>query len=171
MESAQKSHPILRGVQNAHAVSGGYVGHPKTGSITLARGQVLDGMKLDSPPTKNEKQRVQHSVAWVRNYQPGNPKSRVFASTHGASEDILNEGYRRMLVNAHFWCLGMDDSIKPDNPVGFVGPYNPATYSFGGYRKGVKPSDIAGYESPIYDAGKSTSKPKKDRPKGKRKKD
>ena len=171
LEAAQKSHPILRGVQNAHAVSGGYVGHPKTGSITLARGQVLDGMKLDSPPTKNEKQQVQHSVAWVRNYQAGNPKSRVFASTHGASEDILNEGYRRMLINAHLWCLAMDDSIKTDNPVGFVGPYNPATYSFGGYRKGVKPSDIAGYDSPIYDAEKTTSKPTKKRSKGKQKKD
>ena len=158
LEETQKTHAILRGVNNAHAVSGGYVGHPKEGSITLARGQVLDGMTLESPPTKNEKQQTRHSVAWVRHYQSGNPKSRVFATTHGASEDILNDGYRRMLLNAHFWCLGMEDAIKADAPIDFVGPYHPATYSFGGYRRGVKPADIRGFKTPIYDATKSTSK-------------
>ncbi|MFT7618249.1 MAG: hypothetical protein ACI97A_001890 [Planctomycetota bacterium] len=158
LEDGQESHPILRGVKDAHAVSGGYVGHPVEGSVTLARGHVLDGMKLDSPPTKNEKQQTRHPIAWVRHYHPGHAQSRVFATTHGASEDILNDGYRRMLVNAHLWCLGLEDAIKADNAIDFVGPYHPATYSFGGYRRGVKPADIAGFDSPIYDPKKSTSK-------------
>ena len=88
-------------------------------------------------------------VAWVRRYKADDPKSRVFATTHGASEDILNEGFRRMLVNAHLWCLGMNDAIKADNNVAFVGPYNPVTFNFGGYRKGVKPADIEGWDTPI----------------------
>lgn len=88
-------------------------------------------------------------VAWVRQYKPGDSSSRVFATTHGASEDILNEGFRRMLVNAHLWCLGMDEAIKADNDVSFVGPYNPVTFNFGGYRKGVKPADLAGFDTPI----------------------
>lgn len=54
-----------------------------------------------------------------------------------------------MLVNAHLWCLGMDDQIKPDANVALVGPYQPVTYSFGGHVKGVKPSDLAGWDSPI----------------------
>lgn len=161
IEEAQRAHPILRGVERAHAVSGGYVAHPVQGSVTLARGQVLDGMKPDSPPTENERQRKQHPVAWVRTYREGRSQSRVFATTHGASEDLLDEGFRRMLLNAHLWCLGMDEAIRPDNAIAFVGPYKPATYGFGTYRKGVKPRDIAGFDTPIYDPSKSTARPRR----------
>lgn len=163
LEDAQREHPILRGVNAVHAVSGGYVAHPREGSITLARGQVLDGMKPDSPPTSNERQRVQHPVAWVRTYHEDKPQSRVFATTHGASEDLLNDGFRRMLINAHLWCLGLDDEIRADAPIAFVGPYNPAKYGFGTYRKGVKPQDISGFDTPIYDASKSTARPERRR--------
>ncbi|MFT7487239.1 MAG: hypothetical protein ACI9F9_003099, partial [Candidatus Paceibacteria bacterium] len=97
-------------------------------------------------------------VAWVRTYQADNPKSRVFATTHGGSEDLLSEDFRRMLINAHLWCLGMDEKIDANGPIEFIGPYNPATFNFGGYRKGVKPSDIEGFSTPIYDASKSTEK-------------
>ena len=161
LEAEQLEHAILRGVKKPHAVTGGYVGHPKEGSITLARGQVLDGMTTDSPPTTNEEQKVLHSVAWVRTYQVDNPKSRVFATTHGGSEDLLSEDFRRMLINAHLWCLGMEEEIQADGPVDFIGPYNPVTYNFGGYRKGVKPADIEGFDTPIYDATKSTAKDEK----------
>jgi hypothetical protein len=156
-ESDQLGHAIMRGVEKAHAVTGGYVGHPVVGSTTLLRGQILDGMTPDSPPATNEKQLVQHSVAWVRRYQPGNAKSRVFATTHGGSEDLLSPGFRRMLLNAHLWCLGMEEAIQPDAPIDFIGPYNPATFNFGGYRRGVKPSDIEGFDTPIYDAAKAIS--------------
>ena len=55
----------------------------------------------------------------------------------------------RRKENAHLWCLGIDDAIKADNNVAFVGPYNPVTFNFGGYRKGVKPADIEGFDTPI----------------------
>lgn len=157
LEESQLEHPILRGVQKPHAVTGGYVGHPREGSITLARGQVLDGMTKDSPRTKNEEQQTLHSVAWVRTYQPDNADSRVFTTTHGGSQDILDDDFRRMLLNAHLWCLGMEEAIDAEGPIGFSGPYHPATFNFGGYRRGVKPADIAGFEAPIYDPGKSTT--------------
>ncbi len=141
------SHPILRGVKDAHAQCGGYRAFPIEGSLVLAKGQILDGMTLDSPPAKDKEQMA---VAWVRTYKRDNGKSgRVFTTTHGASEDILNEGFRRMLVNAQLWCLGMEDAIKPDGDVAFVGLYRPATFGFGGHVKGVKPSDLAGWDTPI----------------------
>ena len=145
LEKDQLQHPILRGVMDVHTQCGGYNAHPREGSITLARGQILDGMRFDDPldPSKDEL-----PVAWVRTYK--GPRSRVFATTHGASEDILNAGFRRMLINAHLWCLGMDDAIKPDNEVDFVGPYNPVTFNFYRYRTGIKPADIAGWDTPIY---------------------
>lgn len=149
LEPAQLTHPILRGVAKPHAMCGGYVGHPTDGT-TLARGQVLDGMSADSPPSTNPNQQTQHAVAWVRNYQPGNARSRVFATTHGASEDILNDDFRRMLINAHLWCLGMEEQIKANAEIAFVGPFHPTTFNFGGYRRSVRPSDIAGWDTPIY---------------------
>ncbi len=163
LEKSALEHPILRGVHKPHAVTGGYVGHPVAGSLTLARGQVLDGMTPDSPLAAKESQQVQHAVAWVRNYLPQQPTSRVFATTHGGSEDLLNADLRRMLINAHLWCLRMEESIEPDGPIEFIGPYHPATFNFGGYRRGVKPADIAGFEAPIYDSSKRISdKPDKE---------
>ncbi len=139
-------HPILRGVKDVHTQCGGYNAHPRDGSVVLAKGQILNGMAFDDPPDPSKELLP---VAWVRHYQADNSKSRVFATTHGASEDILNEGFRRMLVNAHLWCLGMDDAIKAEGNVAFVGPYNPVTSNFDGYRKGVKPVDIEGWDTPI----------------------
>ena len=68
----------------------------------------------------------------------------------GIGKDLENEGYRRMLVNACFWAVGLEDEIKPDANVSFVGPYN-ATWRKGrGVRKaGLKPQDLAGWDSPI----------------------
>lgn len=146
LQQDQLTHPILCGVKDVHAQCGGYNAHPREGSTVLAKGQILNGMKIDDPPDSSKEILP---VAWVRHYKADDPKSRVFATTHGASEDILNEGFRRMLVNAHLWCLGMEDAIKADNNASFVGPYNPVTFGFGGYRKGVKPSDIEGFDTPI----------------------
>jgi type 1 glutamine amidotransferase len=156
LQKEAADHPILRGVRDVHVQCGGYRAFPIEGSQVLALGQVLDGMTIDSPPAKDKEQMA---VAWVRQYQyEAGDAGRVFTTTHGASEDILNEGFRRMLINAHFWCLGMDDSIKPDNDIEFVGPYQPVTYSFGGYVKGVKPADLAGWDAPIL------PKPQPDKP-------
>jgi hypothetical protein len=61
-----------------------------------------------------------------------------------------------MLVNATFWTLGMDTAITPDLNIDFVGPFNPVTFSFDGYRRGVRPSDLAGWDSPIMSPDKPT---------------
>ena len=50
------------------------------------------------------------------------------------------------------------EPIKPDMDVAFVGPYHPSTFSFGGYRKKVKPADIAGWDTPIWNPKASTAK-------------
>jgi hypothetical protein len=45
--------------------------------------------------------------------------------------------------------MGMEKDIKADLPIDFVGPYQPTTFKFGGGRKGVKPADLEGWETPI----------------------
>ena len=37
--------------------------------------------------------------------------ARMFCTTMGASQDFASEGLRRLLVNASYWCLGLEDKI------------------------------------------------------------
>lgn len=147
LQADQSAHPILRGVKDVWVQSGGYTASPIEGSHILAMGQILDGMTPDSPAAKDK---PNMPVAWYRTYaSPSGKAGRVFATTHGASEDLLNEGFRRMAVNACLWAAGLEASIRPTSDISFVGPYQPTTFSFGGFVKGVKPADLAGWESPI----------------------
>ncbi len=158
LEAMQSTHPVLRGVKDVHVQCGGYNADPMPDSVILARGEVLNGMKIDDPadPTKKIL-----PVAWVRTYLKDNAKSRVFCTTHGASEDILNPGFRRLLVNAHLWCLGLESAITADANIDFVGPYHPTTFNFSGHRQGVKPADIAGWDTPIYNPAAPVGEKKK----------
>jgi hypothetical protein len=147
-EEDNRQHPIMRGVESAWAQCGGYNAYPQGKDLKiLARGRVLNGMTPDAAPDTSKEELP---VAWVRTYQVESWKpGRAFTTTHGASEDILNEGFRRMLINACFWGLEMEKDIKADNPIDFVGSYQPTTFNFEGYQKNVKPSDLKGWESVI----------------------
>jgi type 1 glutamine amidotransferase len=147
LQPAEADHPILRGVKDVWVQSGGYTADPIAGSRVLALGQILNGMTSDSPPAPDKKEMP---VAWYRTYQSASGKSgRVFTTTHGASEDLLNDGFRRMSVNALLWAAGLESAITPSNDIGFVGPFQPTTYAFDGYVKNIKPADMAGWDSPI----------------------
>lgn len=147
LQAAEASHPVLRGVKDVWVQSGGYTAAPIEGSRILAMGQILEGMTPDSPPASGKELMP---VAWYRSYTGASGKAgRVFTTTHGASEDLLNEGFRRMSINACLWAAGLEAAIRPDLDVAFVGPFQPSTYNFGGFVKGVKPADVAGWESPI----------------------
>jgi type 1 glutamine amidotransferase len=147
LEPSQLGHAILRGVTDVWVQSGGYTADPLPPSVILARGQVLNGMTPDSPPAPDKQQMP---VAWARTYTGASGRTgRVFTTTHGASEDLLNDGFRRMAVNACLWAVGLESSVKGEDDISFVGPYHPSTFSFGGHVKGVKPSDLAGWDTSI----------------------
>jgi len=148
IEPENADHPILRGVTSMHVQAGAYTANPLAPSTVLARSVVLNGMTADSPVDATK---TVMPVAWVRELPGHATPMRVFTTTQGASEDILNDGFRRMLVNAHLWCLGMEEEIREDAPIDFVGPYHPSTFSFTRFRRGIKPADLAGWESPILD--------------------
>jgi hypothetical protein len=147
LNAGEAAHPILRGVKDVWVQSGGYTADPIEGSHVLARGQILEGMRSDAPTAADKEQMP---VAWYRTYQSASGKAgRVFTTTHGAAEDLLNDGFRRMVVNAALWAAGLETQIRADNDVGLVGPYQPSTFAFGGFVKGVKPADLSGWDSPI----------------------
>lgn len=155
--SEQKNHPILRGVDQPWTQSGGYWTDPMPDSQVLAMTQPLATMDKDSEPAADK---LPCPNAWTRTYVGKNGKTgRVFNTTSGASEDILDEGFRRMLINACFWTVGMEDKIRPENEIAFVGEYNPSTFRMNSnYFVGVKPEDLAGWDTPIMPADRPLKK-------------
>ena len=142
----QSANPILQGVKDIWVQAGGYVGKPTSGTI-LTTAQPLNGMTPDSPA---DAKKPPMPSEWTRSYTSKSGKEgRVFTSLYGASEDILNEGYRRMIVNAALWAAGLEKAIKPDLNIAFVGPYQPNTFGNKGYSPNTKPSAYAGFDSPI----------------------
>ncbi|QRR02116.1 ThuA domain-containing protein [Dyadobacter sandarakinus] len=145
IEPAQANNPVMTGAKDIWVQSGGYTAEPK--GTVIARGQVLNGMTSDSKPDPTKELLP---VAWTREYRiEGGKPGRAFVTTHGAAEDLLNDGFRRMALNAMFWGMGMEKNIKADNDIAFVGPYKPTTFNFSGYKAHVKPSDLAGWDSVI----------------------
>lgn len=148
----QESHPVMRGVKEMHAMAGAYSARPMPNSTILATNRVLESMEVGAKPLDGKEPQP---AAWVRNYSfKGGKEGRAFCSTQGASEDILSEGVRRMIVNATLWCMKMEDHIKADADVSLVGPYNPTTFSFKPSITDAKPGDIEGWDTPILKAAK-----------------
>lgn len=142
----KQNHPILRGVKDIWVQAGGYVGKPTDGEI-LTMAQPLNGMTPDSPVDETKPPMPSE---WTRTYnsQSGKP-GRVFTSLYGTPEDLLNDGYRRMLLNGCFWAMGLENAIEPDANIAFVGPFQPNTFGNGTHARNVKPEVYAGFESPI----------------------
>ena len=145
---SQKDNPILTGVKDgAFCYAGGYNGIADDTFTVIANSQPMVSMKKDAaldtkkPPVP---------CTWTRHYtSKSGTKGRVFHSTQGASEDLLDDNYRRMIVNGIFWAVGDEAHIKADNNIDFVGKYQPTTFRNGGHVKGVKPADLADINSPI----------------------
>jgi hypothetical protein len=141
-----ENHPILKGIKNGDiwGPTDVYVAKPTEGSTILVLGAVLSGMKPTDAPIEGPKNNPMMPVAWAKNYKVGDGKEgRSFCTTMGAATDLPSEGVRRMLVNAAYWGLGMEDKIDPKMDVSIVGKYTPTAFGFGGYKKGMKPQDYA----------------------------
>lgn len=142
---AQKSNPILRGIGDGEIfgptdVYG--VRLPLPGdSVPLVLGEVVTGMAATDPAVKGKVNEPMMPVAWTKSYQlPGGAKGLAFTTTMGASQDLENEAFRRLLVNASYQLTGLEVPAKAE--VGIVGTYKPTRFSFNGYTKGVKPADL-----------------------------
>jgi len=138
----QEKHPILRGIRD------GTIWVPTDvykvrlplpdGTQPLLLGEVLEGMNASDAPVAGKQNDPMMPVAWTRSYKG----ARVFTATMGSGQDLLNEGFRRLLVNACYWALGMERRIDERRSVELVGTYQPLPFKFGGAAKGVKPSDL-----------------------------
>lgn len=141
----EKDNPILRGIEDGHiwGPTDVYEVHLGDECKPLVLGQVLQGMKPNDPPVQGKKNDPMMPIAWTKTYKSASGKTgRVFTTTMGASQDLQSEGLRRLLVNAAYWAIGMEGKIVAKSNVEIVGEYKPLPFGFGGFKKGVKPSDL-----------------------------
>ncbi len=123
--AGMQDHPILRGVRNIWGESDVYEITGLSGdSRPLVMGQVLLGMDPSSLPDPGKKLMP---VAWIKTYTGETGKTdRVFMTTMGHVMDFKNEGFRRMVVNACYWAMGLEKRISAGSNVDFVGDYTPS---------------------------------------------
>lgn len=138
-----EGHPILRGVKDGEIWGPCDVYTIKLPLAAdckpLLMGQVLEGMKPEDKPVTNAKNDPMMPVAWIKTNPPGQGKpERVFTTTMGGSmaggRDLASEGLRRVLVNATYWAVGLDDKIPDKANVDFVVDPSP-------FKRGVKPQE------------------------------
>jgi Trehalose utilisation len=144
-----ESHPILRGIKDGDIwgttdVYG--VRLPLPGdSKPLILGQVIDDMTATGKPVLGKKNDPMMPVAWVKTFTSESGKAaRIFTTTMGAASDMPSAGTRRLLVNATYWAVGLEDKIPAENDVSIVGEFKPHHFGNDKFTKGVKPSDLIG---------------------------
>lgn len=144
----QRGHVILTGVgETAFCHAGAYVGKAGPDFTVLTNSQPLVSMDPASAP---DPEKPPMPSTWTRHYTTKDGKKhRVFHSTQGASQDIIDDNYRRMILNGTLWAMGLEKEIKADLDISFVGHYQPNKFNFEGEAKNVKPSDLAGWERTI----------------------
>lgn len=144
----QKEHPILKGVSGIWGDSDVYRTYKEGGSLpegctALVWGQPLMGRKeTDEPNTKLEPL----PVAWFKHWETSEgKKARVFQSTMGSATDLKNAGLRRLIVNASYWCMGLEGEISAERSVEPVGMYAPLESGFNYKKIGVEPKPVGAY--------------------------
>jgi len=145
----QKNHPILIGVSDIWGNSDVYRTYKEgtslpAGCTALVWGQPLMGRQHDDAPNPELEPLP---VAWFKNWQTSDGKlARVFQSTMGSGHDLLNPGLRRLVINAAYWSMGMEDAIKADRSVDIVGTYEPLESGFNYEELGVVPKPVWAYK-------------------------
>jgi type 1 glutamine amidotransferase len=135
-----EDHPIVKGVGDIWGPSDVYGLTTLHGDCKpIVMGQVLTGMDPADGPNRKKKPLP---VAWTKTYTGDSGKAaEVFTTTMGHAGDFKDADFRRLMVNACYWGLGMADKISAQSKVDIVGEYNPVPIGFGKYKKGLKPSD------------------------------
>jgi hypothetical protein len=148
-DKTQTQHPILKGVDDVWGDSDVYRTYAEGSSLpadctALVWGQPLVGRKPDDMP--NDKLEPL-PVAWVKPWQTSHGNTaRVFHCTMGSASDFKSHGLRRLVVNAAYWCVGLEASISASRSVEVVGSYDPLKSGFNYEELGVKPRAVNFYK-------------------------
>ncbi len=145
-----EGNPIVKGCEDVWGPSDVYtVRLPQpAGCVPVLMGQVLEGMNPADKPLAGatdpkKKNDPMMPVAWTKAYTGTAGKAaRVFTTTMGCSKDFESEGFRRLMVNACYWAVGLEEKIPARAKVDFVGEYKATPFGFGKFTKGLKPASL-----------------------------
>ena len=147
IEPAAANEAILHGVTGVFGLTDVYEAHPPADAKILLRGQSLAGLKPDAAPATYDKngQGINNPmmpIAWTRTVTGSSGKTNyVLCTTMGDAVDLESEGLRRLIVNGVYQGLRLPVPAKAD--VTYVDPYEPGFYGNNGFRKGMRPGDLA----------------------------
>lgn len=135
-----ENHPLVKGCEDIWGPSDVYGLTTLHGDCKpLIMGHVLAGMDPNDQPNPDKDPLP---VAWIKTYTGEQGKTaRVFTTTMGHGDDLNSEGFRRLLVNAVYWGMEMEDKIPAKSKVDLLGEYHPNRIGMGGHKKGLKPAD------------------------------
>ena len=131
VESSNSTHPVLRGVPSElfARTDVNVVNKLKPKDVILFRGHVLPGLSREDPPVSDGRNDEPMPWAWFKEYTaPSGKTGRSFCLTAGASVDWLEEGLRRLVVNAVYSLVGLEAKIPEKADVDFVGKYRPSPF-------------------------------------------
>ena len=102
------------------------------------------GDEADRSTRRGQEERPDDARRLVKTYTGEQGKSaRIFTTTMGAATDLETEGTRRLLVNAAYWAVGLEDKIPEKSDVSLVGEYHPLPFGNDRFKKGARPEDFA----------------------------
>ena len=145
----QERNPILRGIEPGSVfgptdVYTVVIDDLAKSSTPLLLGEVTETLEPTSKGVTGKKNDPMMPVAWIKSYKSQTGKeARVFCTTMGAATDLIEEGTRRLVVNAAYWAIGLEDKIPEKSNVALVGEFKPTKFGFNGCVKGRKPADYA----------------------------
>jgi len=128
IEAKNAKHEILKSVNDIFGPTDVYGIKALTAKDTiLLRGQVTETLAPDSKALAGKKNNPMQPLAWLHPYtSPKGTQGMTFATTLGASVDLVNEDLRRLLVNATYFLnvLKVPDKANVD----FIDPFYPTFY-------------------------------------------
>ena len=142
-------HAILRGVKDIWGPSDVYRTYKEgeqlpAGCTTLVFGQPLIGRERGG---SDNPKKEPLPVAWIKDWKTSEGKtSRVFHCTMGSAKDFESDGLRRLVVNAAYWCIDLDQEISGTSSVDYVGNYKPRPSGFDYDNLGVTPQPPQAFE-------------------------
>lgn len=136
-----KDAELLNGVGTIFGKTDVYGVAPLAPSNVLLNGQVTKTLDKDSEAVQGRKNNPMMPVAWTRLYKHASGKTnKIFTTTMGSADDLLDENLRRLVVNAVYW--GLDFKVPKKADADLKNVFEPTFYGFNTFKKNLRPGDF-----------------------------
>jgi len=132
-----KDNTLLNGVGTIFGKTDLYEAKPLEPSTILLTGHITASLEKDSPLVTDGKGATTQPIAWTREYKHASgTTNKIFTTTMGSSDDLLDENLRRLIVNSAYWGTGLEVPEKADATL--KSAYNPTMYGTKDHADGIR---------------------------------